>query len=55
MVAGEGVHVALAGLEGDRGDDPGHVDVGEAVGEVVQVDVDAVGGHLPLDAGVAGS
>ena len=49
VVAGEGVDVPLAGLEGDRGDDPGHVDVGQAVGEVVDVDVDPVAGHLALD------
>ena len=55
VVAGQGVLVPGAGVQGDGADHAGHVDVGEAVGEVVQVHVDAVGGHLPLDAGVAGS
>ena len=55
VVAGQGVLVARAGVQRDGADHAGDVDVAEAVGEVVEVDVDAVGGHLALDAGVAGS
>ena len=47
VVARQGVLIPLARVvRHRRRDDAGHVDVGEAVGKVVDVDVDAIAGHL---------
>ena len=47
VVARQGVFVARTRvMRHRRRDDARHVDVGEAVGKVVDVDVDAVPGHL---------
>ena len=53
VVAGQGVLVERALGDGRRRHDSGDVDVGQAVGEVVNVDVDAIPGHLTLDPVVA--
>lgn len=53
VVAREGVLVPLARVQRHRRrDDAGHVDVGEAVGKVVDVDVDAVASHLQAGRGL---
>ena len=55
MVAGQRVLVSLADVYGrGGGDDPGHVNVGQPVGEVVDVHVQTVARHLPLDPGLLG-
>ena len=55
MIAGQSVFVERTFGDGRRRHDPGDVDVGQAVGEVVDVDVDSISGHLTFDASVAGS
>ena len=37
VIAGKRVLIPRAGVQGDGRDDPGHVDVGQAVGKVVNV------------------
>lgn len=54
VIAWQHVLVSGAGVQGRRAHDACHIDVRQAVGEVVDVDVDAVAGHLTLDAGVGG-
>ena len=55
MIARQSVFVERTFGDRRRRHDSGDVDVGQSVGEVVDVDVDAIPGHLTFDASVARS
>jgi hypothetical protein len=50
VVARQRIRVPGAGVEWWTGDNAGDVDVGQAVGKVLEVDVEVIASHLTLDA-----
>ena len=55
MIARERVFIERAFSDGGGGHDSCDVNVGQTVGKVVNVDLNAISSYLTLDAGVAGS
>jgi hypothetical protein len=53
MIARQCVFVERTLRDCRRRNDPGDVDVGKPVGKVVDVDLDAIAGHLTFEATVA--